>query len=265
MPCPMVGGMDGVLPWLTTGLAVLVLAGIATAVLATSRVPAPWAVPLALLRATLQLTALALILTGIIESPLWVGVGLGVMLLAAVWTAARRSRTPLRRALRLAASMLTGPLVVLTVAFATGAIEFSPRYALAIGGIVIGNTMTVAILAERLYLTSVHDHWDEVEGWLALGATAWESTRDLARRAVRTALLPSIDQTRTTGVVVLPGAFVGAVFAGASPFEAGRFQLVVLAGALAAGALTSVMLLRLVGGVARRPVEPVVRSPRHAR
>ena len=26
MPCPMVGGMDGVLPWLTTGLAVLVLA-----------------------------------------------------------------------------------------------------------------------------------------------------------------------------------------------------------------------------------------------
>lgn len=91
MPCPMVGGMDGVLPWLTTGLAVLVLAGIATAVLATSRVPAPWAVPLALLRATLQLTALALILTGIIESPLWVGVGLGVMLLPAASPGVRSS------------------------------------------------------------------------------------------------------------------------------------------------------------------------------
>lgn len=245
--------MDGILPWLTTGLAVVLLAGIATVVLGTSRVPAPWAPMLALARAAIQLTALGLVLTGIIESPLWVGVGLGVMLIAAVWTAARRSRTSVRHALPLAVSMLVGPLVVLAVAFATGAIEFSPRYALAIGGIVIGNTMTVAILTERLYRTSVSDHWDEVEGWLALGATPWESTRDLARRAIRTALLPPIDQTRTTGIVVLPGAFVGAVFAGASPFEAGRFQLVVLAGALAAGAVTAVILLRLIGGVARRP------------
>ena len=51
------------------------------------------------------------------------------------------------------------------------------KHAFAAGGVAL------AILAERLYLTSVHDHWDEVEGWLALGATAWESTRDLARRA----------------------------------------------------------------------------------
>jgi len=125
------------------------------------------------------------------------------------------------------------------VVFATGAIESSPRYALAIGGIIIGNTMTVAILTEGVYRDAVRDHWDEVEGWLALGATPWQSTRSLAQRAVRTALLPSLDQTRTTGIVVLPGAFVGAIFAGASPFEAGRFQLVVLAGILAAGSLTA--------------------------
>lgn len=245
--------MDALPPWLTTALAVVVLAGIATASLALMRVPAPWAGFGALARAALQLTALSLVLTGIIQDPLLVALGLLVMLVAAIWTAARRAGTPWRGIPPLALSMLLGPLVVMIVGFSTGAVEFSPRYALAIGGIIIGNTMTVAIVTQRIYRGTVHDHWDEVEGWLALGATPWESTRGLARSSIRTALLPSIDQTRTTGIVVLPGAFVGAIFAGASPFEAGRFQLVVLAGILAAGALTATTLLRWTGAVARRP------------
>jgi putative ABC transport system permease protein len=104
--------------------------------------------------------------------------------------------------------------------------------------------MTVAIVTDRVFRTSVHDRWDEVEGWLALGATPRQSTLELARESIRTALLPSVDQTRTTGIVVLPGAFVGAIFAGASPLEAGRFQLVVLACILTAGILTAVTLTR---------------------
>ena len=255
--------MDALPPWLTTLIAVAALAGIATAALVIMRVPSPWAGVWALTRAALQLTALSLVLTGIIQDPLWVALGLVVMLIAAIWTAARRAGTPLRGVGPLALSMLLGPLVVMTVAFASGAIELSPRYALAIGGIIIGNTMTVAILTQRIHRAAVHDHWDEVEGWLALGATPWESTRDLARGAIRTSLLPSIDQTRTTGIVVLPGAFVGAIFAGASPFEAGRFQLVVLAGILAAGALTATTLLRMTGAAATRPegAEPAARKP----
>ena len=120
------------------------------------------------------------------------------------------------------------------------------------------NTMTIAILSQRIFGTSIRDHWDEVEGWLALGATPRQSTLELGRRAIHTALLPSVDQTRTTGIVVLPGAFVGAIFGGASPLEAGRFQVVVLASILAAGVLTAVTLTRLTGSVTRRPVE----SPR---
>jgi putative ABC transport system permease protein len=60
---------------------------------------------------------------------------------------------------------------------------------------------------------------------------------------VFTALTPSIDQTKTSGLVTLPGAFVGAIFAGASPLEAGRFQLVVLAAILAAGPPCAVAFL----------------------
>ncbi|KAA9107965.1 ABC transporter permease [Microbacterium rhizomatis] len=248
--------MDAILPWLTTALAVVILATIATTVLGAARVPGPWSIVTAIARAVVQLGLLSLVLAGIIQDPLWVAVGLTVMLVAAIWTAARRSRTGIRGIGPLTASMTLGLLAVMAVVFATGAVDFSPRYALAIGGIIIGNTMTVAVVTERLYRQSVYDHWDEVEGWLAVGASPWESTRELARRSIRVALLPSIDQTRTTGIVVLPGAFVGAIFAGASPFEAGRFQLVVLAGILAAGSLTAVTLLRLTGGIALKPVDP---------
>jgi putative ABC transport system permease protein len=251
--------MSALLPWVTTALCVVILAGIATAALGFMRVPAPWSVVTAVARAAVQLALLSLVLTGIIRDPLWVAVGLVVMAAAAIGTAARRARIAWRGIGPLALSMLLGPVAVMGVVFATGAVELSPRYALAIGGIIIGNTMTVAILTERVHRAAVRDHWDEVEGWLALGATPWESTRALARQAIRTALLPSIDQTRTTGIVVLPGAFVGAIFAGASPLEAGRFQLVVLAGILAAGALTAVTLLRLTGGVARRPADAAIR------
>jgi len=257
--------MDAAPQWIATGVAVLLLAGLASAALGTFRISQPRAVVFALGRAILQLGALSLILTGIIADPLWVGVGLAVMFCAAVATAARRAATRGADILRLGASMLIGPTIAMTIVFLTGAVEFSSRYVLAIGGIVIGNTMTIAILTQRVFVTSIRDHWDEIEGWLALGATPRQSTLLLGRAATHTALLPSIDQTRTTGIVVLPGAFVGAVFAGASPLEAGRFQLVVLASILAAGVLTSVTLVRTTGAVTMRPDDSPVRQPARGR
>ena len=67
------------------------------------------------------------------------------------------------------------------------------------------------------------------------------------------ALIPSVDQTKTTGLVTLPGAFVGAIFGGLSPLEAGRFQIVVLASIMAAGSVTAILLITLLAPVRVRP------------
>lgn len=253
--------MDWLTPWLPTIVALVLLAAITVIGLSGFRIPHPAAAVVAITRAVLQLAALSLILSGILGNPLWVALGLTVMFVAAIATSARRLRIGLRGAASLAIAMFAGNLIPLTIVFATGAIEFSPRYALALGGIVIGNTMTISTLTGRMFTSSVRDHWPEVEGWLALGARPIESTRTLARNAVYTALMPSIDQTKTTGLVVLPGAFVGAIFGGASPVEAGRFQIVVLASILAAGTITAITLTKLTGGVAVRPAEePTTRT-----
>ena len=105
---------------------------------------------------------------------------------------------------------------------------------------------TAATAGRQLWLGLLHRS-DEVEGWLALGATPRQAVADLARSAVAEALRPSIDQTKTTGLVTLPGAFVGALLAGASPVDAGVFQVTVLAGLLAAGSLSSTLTVYLLG------------------
>jgi putative ABC transport system permease protein len=240
-----------------TILGVLLLAALTTAVLAAYRVPRRWAPLLAILRGAIQLAAISVILAGVITNPLWVAAALLVMFCVASATATRRIGWSRDHALMMGSAMAAGIVVTLTIVFTTGAIQFSPRYVLAIGGIVIGNSMSIATLAGRRFTEGVDDHWDEVEGWLALGATPRRSTLELARGAVYGALIPSVDQTKTTGLVTLPGAFVGAIFGGVSPLEAGRFQVVVLAAIMAAGSITAVVVAAWLAPVRVRPARLV--------
>lgn len=236
-----------------TLLGVGLLIALTTAVLWAYRVPFRFAPALAVLRGALQLALISVILGGVITDPRWVGLALLVMFTVAAVTATRRIGWSRQRLGVVAGAMALGICVTLLIVFGTGAIAFNARYALAIGGIVIGNAMTIAALAGRRFFESVNERWEEVEGWLALGATPRESTLALARRAVYAALIPSTDQTKTTGLVTLPGAFVGAIFGGVSPLEAGRFQIVVLASIMAAGSITAVVVILALAPVRVRP------------
>jgi putative ABC transport system permease protein len=243
--------------FLPTLLGVGLLMGVSATVLAAFRAPHSFSPALAILRGAAQLAVISVILGGVITSPGWVAVALLIMFAVAALTAARRLGFTRKHLGLVAGSMGVGITATLIIIFCTGAIAFTPRYALAIGGIVIGNTMTIATLAGRHFTETVIGRWDEVEAWLALGATRRQATLELARSAVYAALIPSTDQTRTTGLVMLPGAFVGAIFGGISPLEAGRFQIVVLASIMAAGSVTAVMVIGFLAPVQFRPARPV--------
>jgi putative ABC transport system permease protein len=222
---------------LSTLLAVAVLVAVTLGIVLALRLEHPWLQPWAILRAVLQLGILSLVLSGIIRSPILVGLFLVVMLAAAVWTIARRLRLTLRGTAPVALVTLVAAAIPVTIVFLTGAVDFSPRYVLAVGGIVIGNTMTVSTLLGRNLGSQIVLRRDELEAWFSLGATPRQAAAPLVRSAASTALIPTTDQTRTTGLVTLPGAFVGSIFGGASPLVAAEFQLVVLAAILATSAL----------------------------
>jgi putative ABC transport system permease protein len=244
---------DDLLPTL---VGVVLLAGIATSSLWFFRVRPRWAPSLAIARGAAQLAVISVILTGVISSPQWIAVALLVMFAVAAGVATRRVGWSLRTATTMVTSLGAGTVLTLSVVFLTGALEFTGRYTLAIGAVIIGGSMSIATLTGRAFTNGVVDHWDEVEGWLALGAAPRVSTLALARRAVRDSIIPALDQTKTTGLVVLPGAFVGAIFGGISPFEAARFQIIVLAGILAAGATTAILVASWMGGIATKPHPP---------
>lgn len=244
------------MPVLSILLAVLALVAVTTAIVVALRLEHPWLQPWAIVRAIVQLGLLSVILLGVISSPVWVGVFLAAMVLAASWTIFTRLRVARATLPFFVLTVAAAAAVPLVLVFGLGAVEFSPRYVLAVGGIVVGNVMTVATLLGRLLAAQLVTKRDEVEGWLALGATPREASRALVRNAASSALIPSTDQTRTTGIVTLPGAFVGAIFGGASPLAAAEFQIVVLASILAAGSVCIALMTWRFGAPRTLPTEP---------
>lgn len=78
---------------------------------------------------------------------------------------------------------------------------------------------------------------------------------EVVRPTANDALLPGLDQTRTVGLVTLPGAFVGVLLASGSALQAGAVQILVLAGLLLAQTIAVALTVELVarGSVRRGP------------
>ncbi len=240
------------------------LLGLAAAALTVGRVGARWVPVRALARAALQLGVVTLVLGLAFRHAAAAAAFVAVMLGAVAVTAGRRLGPSPRHLLQVLAAGVAGSAPVLLLLLGPGAFPRTPRYVIAFAGIVLGATMSACTVSGRRLRDRVADRWPEVEGWLSLGASDRQAVMPFVPAAVRETLLPGFDQTRTTGLVTLPGAFVGSLAGGASPVEAARFQLAVLAALMAAQAVAAVVLLRLLAPeLARAPV-PRTRPARAA-
>jgi putative ABC transport system permease protein len=233
------------LAWFGAGLLVLVAATVAVG--RAAGVGLGWAPLWSLVRATVQLSVVALLLRGILTVEWTVVAFLVLMLSTASWTAAGRLHELWHGRRAAVAGVVSGAAVSLVLIFVLRLVDLEVRYLVAVAGIVIGSAMSAATLSGRNFLRGVRHRRDEVEAWLSLGATPSRAHLEVGQEAVRESLLPNLDQTRSTGLVTLPGAFVGALFGGASPAVAAQFQLVVLAGIALAMTTCGVIVTRLLG------------------
>lgn len=113
---------------------------------------------------------------------------------------------------------------------------YTPRYAIPLLGMILGNTLTGLSLALDNLLEAVDVRRHEIEADLALGATRWEALRAPLSRAVRLGMTPILNSTSVVGLVALPGMMTGQILAGADPRAAVRYQLLVMFMVLAATA-----------------------------
>ncbi|MFJ5708064.1 ABC transporter permease [Streptomyces sp. NPDC093105] len=214
------------------------------------------------LRAAAQLAAVsALIGWAVHRTPALVGFLL-LMLAVAARTAGRRitgNGTWWWAVLPIAAP------VVPTVAglVAAGLVTVPGIAVVPVSGILIGGAMTATALAGRRTLDELDQRHGEVEAGLALGLPERDARLEVARAAASDALLPALDQTRTVGLVTLPGAFVGMLLGGASPLTAGAVQVFVLIALLAVEAIAVALTLELAarGRLHRRPASDADGQP----
>lgn len=218
-------------------VAVTTLAALASGVAWSLRLDQPWLQAWAIARAVAQLGLLTLVLRFVIDRIEYVVLFLGVMVVAAAALVAHRLDWRRWDVVRAVGVIAVSTVVPGVVVFGSGAIAFQSNLLLATGGIVVGGVMTISTLFGRSLRERLVAERDDIEAWLALGATPRQAVRGPIRSAGSTAIMPTTDQTRMTGIVVLPGAFVGAVFAGLPVLEAAVFQVVVLASLLSAGAV----------------------------
>ncbi len=212
----------------------------------------------AVLRSLVQLCVVALIIAWIFQHPQGAVLYIALMLIAASATSLRRVKCGRRQAYRLLIPLTVATLVSVGITVATGALPLSAQSLVPFTAQIIGGSMTAVTLSGTHFRDNVDHHWDEVEALLSLGATARQAVADLGRRAASQALIPGLDQTRSAGLVVLPGAFVGMLLGGATPAQAAQVQILVLVTLIAAATCSAAgvvwFLAPLYGSL--RPVSP---------
>ncbi|MGK4583570.1 ABC transporter permease [Kitasatospora sp. HPMI-4] len=206
------------------------------------------------LRAVVQLAVVALVITWVVGS-LWTSaLFVLVMFTVAVRTAGRRMTDGPGWGWA-AAPIGIGVLPVLALLLAGGLLPPKGLSVIPVAGILIGGALTATSLAGRRALDELRLRHGEVEAALALGFEERDARLEICRTAASTSLVPALDQTRTVGLVTLPGAFVGLLLGGASPLQAGAVQLFVLVALLAVESVAIVAVLELVArGLVKRGV-----------
>ncbi len=229
----------------TLGVVLAVLLAAAVAVAALARLDHARAIALAGVRAALQLAAVSYLIGWVVRSVPWLLCFLVLMFAVAVRTAGRRL-TPNRTWWWAAAPLAAGVVPVVGALVLTGLVPPRGITLIPVAGILIGGALTATVLGGRRALDELTTRHGEVEAGMALGLLDREARLEVARPAASDALLPGLDQTRTVGLVTLPGAFVGMLLGGASPVQAGAVQLFVLVALLAVQAAAVAVVLELV-------------------
>jgi putative ABC transport system permease protein len=257
-----VNDLSGRISWADVGLALLLVA-VSILVSRVRRTGLEQDIAVATFRSFTQLLAVGFVLDYVFRSsaaltPLVLLVMVGT---ATLTSGGRGKRVPgaywvAAISVSVAAGGTLGVLLLLRI------VPAAPRAAIPLGSMIISNAMNTASLVMVRLRDDLAAHRREVEAHLSLGETATEASGSWHRSAIRSGMLPIIDQTKVVGLVALPGAMTGMLLAGASPSSAIRLQMVVMYMLLGGNAFAALVAGRLTVARLFTPDHQLIRSLR---
>jgi putative ABC transport system permease protein len=206
----------------------------------------------AAVRVVVQLLLVGLVLKTVFElaSPLAVAAVVLAMLGAASYEIHSRQQRRLTGAWGFGIGAGTAMLATLFVTtFGLAALRpdpwFDPQVLIPLVGIVLGNVMNGVSISLNAFNTGIVRERAAIEARLALGASRRSAFRPMQRSALRSGMIPVINQMSAAGIITLPGMMTGQILAGMPPFEAAKYQILVLlllAGGAGLGAMGATWL-----------------------
>jgi putative ABC transport system permease protein len=204
------------------------------------------------IRAVVQLLLVGLVLRTVfaLASPVPVGLIVLAMLLAASYEIVSRQERRFAGSWGFGLGAGTAMLATLfVIGFALATLRpapwFSPPVVIPLVGIVLGSVMNGVSISLNAFNAGVVRERTAIEARLALGTDCGTALKPIQRSALRSGLIPIINQMSAAGIITLPGLMTGQILAGMPPLEAAKYQIFILfllSGGAGLGALAATFL-----------------------
>lgn len=205
------------------------------------------------IRTTIQLLLLGLVLKAVFDTthPGWISLICLMMLIVAGREVMNRQKRRFSGwwgfgvgSLSMFISSFSITIIILTVIIANKP-WYDPQYAIPLLGMLLGNTMNgIAIGLDRLTQMA----WDQrkiIEGRLMLGQEWKEAIGHIREDSIRSGLIPIINSMAVAGIVSIPGMMTGQILAGSPPWEAAKYQILIMFAIAAGAGFGSITAVRL--------------------
>jgi putative ABC transport system permease protein len=199
---------------------------------------------IAVIRSIIQLLAVGFILHFVFTSNdyLYIILMIGLIIGAATANARKKGTSIPGITGKLVFTFLFVELLTQGILLGFGITPPTAQYIIPISGMMVGNSMVLAILFLNRFASEVHAYEEEIELILSLGGTPKQAIHRQLITAIKASTIPTIESQKTMGLVQLPGMMSGQIIAGADPIQAVQFQLLVLFLLLTTAVITSVLL-----------------------
>ncbi|MBX5436033.1 MAG: iron export ABC transporter permease subunit FetB [Alicyclobacillaceae bacterium] len=199
---------------------------------------------IAAVRATVQLLLIGYVLKFIfhVDHAALTAAMVLVMSCVAADNASRRGNGLAGRFCRVWLAIAASEIATQGFLLAAHVVPSKPAYIIPISGMIIGNAMVASALFLNRLRAEAQARRDEMLVLLSLGATPIQASGAVVKAAVKSSMIPTIDSTKTMGLVQLPGMMTGQILAGADPIQAVRYQLLIVFALMASAAITTLVL-----------------------
>ena len=122
---------------------------------------------------------------------------------------------------------------------------FSAQYFVPIMGILLGNMLSVNVVAINAFYSTLQREHSLYEFLLGNGASQGEALQPFVKQAIVKSFSPAIANMAVMGLVSLPGTMIGQILGGSSPNVAIKYQIMIVVVTMSASMLSLMIAIRL--------------------